>query len=316
MPNQAERLLQSEKSTIGRAYHGGYAKRWPQRLWQVAQTGMPTLLAAGLARLILRPQRQRPRAAQLAVLQKAQRTRLSTPDGERTLYSWGEGPTVLLLHGWSGSAAQMTPLVSPLLAAGLRVLALDMPGHGLARGRRASIWHYCRAIEAVAQQHGPRHGPLHGVVAHSFAALAILLAQSRGLALPRLAAIAPLASFDHVWQQLAKRLALSPAMLQALPRPIEKLAGGSLAGLEAGELAANLQALPAVQIWHDMADREVPFSHAEMLAAALPGSHLHPQQGMGHARILQSEGVAQAIARFLADGAAQDMPLPLPAPLY
>lgn len=308
-------LSHPQESTIGR-FSKSKKRSLPTRLWLAAQRAWPNPLAALLARLILRPQRQKPRPSQLAVLQQAQRVRLPTADGELAVYRWGDGPAVLLLHGWSGSAAQMTPLVAPLLAAGLSVLTLDMPGHGRARGRLASIWHYCRAIEAVAQQHGALHGPLHGVVAHSFGALAILLAQSRGLALPRLAAIAPLVSFDHVWQQLAKRLALQPATLQVLPRPIEKLAGGSLAALEAGELAAKLQALPAVQIWHDVADREVPFSHAEMLAAALPGSLLQPQQGMGHARILQDKTVAQAVARFLADGATHDMPLPPPAPLY
>lgn len=304
-------LSHSQKSTIGR-FAKVKKRSLSARLWLAAQRAWPNPLAAVLARLILRPQRQKPRPSQLAVLQQAQRIRLATADGELVVYRWGEGPAVLLLHGWSGSAAQMTPLVAPLLAARLSVLTLDMLGHGRARGRLASIWHYCRAIEGVAQQ----HGALHGVVAHSFGALAILLAQSRGLALPRLAAIAPLASFDHVWQQLAKRLALQPATLQALSRPIEKLAGGRLANLEARELAANLQSPPAVQIWHDVADREVPFSHAEMLAAALPGSLLQPQQGMGHAHILQSEDVAQAVARFLADGATHDMPLPPPAPLY
>jgi len=33
---------------------------------------------------------------------------------------WGKGPTVMLVHGWSGRGAQLGELVEPLVAAGDR----------------------------------------------------------------------------------------------------------------------------------------------------------------------------------------------------
>ncbi|MFQ6027045.1 MAG: alpha/beta fold hydrolase [Dehalococcoidia bacterium] len=42
----------------------------------------------------------------------------------------GEGPTVLLLHGLGTSLITWHQNVDPLVAAGFRVLALDLPGHG------------------------------------------------------------------------------------------------------------------------------------------------------------------------------------------
>ena len=36
--------------------------------------------------------------------------------------AWGEGPTVLLVHGWGGHAGQMTPLVDSVVAAGHRAV--------------------------------------------------------------------------------------------------------------------------------------------------------------------------------------------------
>jgi pimeloyl-ACP methyl ester carboxylesterase len=42
----------------------------------------------------------------------------------------GEGPTVLLVHGLGASVATWRQNIDPLAAAGYRVLALDLPGHG------------------------------------------------------------------------------------------------------------------------------------------------------------------------------------------
>lgn len=44
-------------------------------------------------------------------------------------FEGGEGPTVLLLHGFGGAASNWT-LVAPRLVTGRRVLVPDLPGHG------------------------------------------------------------------------------------------------------------------------------------------------------------------------------------------
>jgi len=44
-------------------------------------------------------------------------------------FEGGEGPTVLLVHGFGGAASNWT-LVAPYLLAGRRVLVPDLPGHG------------------------------------------------------------------------------------------------------------------------------------------------------------------------------------------
>lgn len=41
----------------------------------------------------------------------------------------GEGPGVLLVHGWNGSAA-LWDMMLPVLSQGMRAVAVDLPGHG------------------------------------------------------------------------------------------------------------------------------------------------------------------------------------------
>lgn len=62
----------------------------------------------------------------------------SLPVGGRTLasYAGGTGPTVVLAHGWAGRAADWCHLAHDLIAAGWRIVAPDLPGHGMTPGDR------------------------------------------------------------------------------------------------------------------------------------------------------------------------------------
>ncbi|MDT1028360.1 alpha/beta hydrolase, partial [Pseudomonas paraeruginosa] len=50
-------------------------------------------------------------------------------------WRWGEGPAVLLLHGWGGRPTQFAHLSEQLVGAGYCVFALDAPAHGRSPGR-------------------------------------------------------------------------------------------------------------------------------------------------------------------------------------
>ncbi len=87
---------------------------------------------------------------------------------------FGEGPAVLLIHGWEGRGLQLGAYVDPLVAAGHSVLALDGPNHGRNIGGIGALPTFAdfltRAIEeteAVA------------VVAHSLGSAAAIVASNR-----------------------------------------------------------------------------------------------------------------------------------------
>src|SRR5688572_2988678 len=45
-------------------------------------------------------------------------------------FAAGDGPTILLVHGWGERASAMGAFIAPLTSAGYRVVAIDLPGHG------------------------------------------------------------------------------------------------------------------------------------------------------------------------------------------
>lgn len=76
----------------------------------------PRHAAALMDRLWFAAPRRKPRRAEQDILSRGARIFFDV-DGHRVVaWSWGEdGPTVVLLHGWGGSAGQMTSFVDPLL---------------------------------------------------------------------------------------------------------------------------------------------------------------------------------------------------------
>src|SRR5882724_9402402 len=91
---------------------------------------------------------------------------------ELAVWDWGDGRTVLLVHGWNGNGAQLSGFVAPLLRAGYYVAAPDLPAHGDSAGTRTNV----RAMADALLRLGRRVGPVHAVIAHSLGAAASVIA--------------------------------------------------------------------------------------------------------------------------------------------
>lgn len=91
----------------------------------------------------------------------------------------GAGPrTVLLLHGMFGSAESWTRVTALLVAGGHRVLALDLPGHGLsARDPESSVERAAEAVVATVQALAP--DGLAAAIGHSYGGTVLAAASGR-----------------------------------------------------------------------------------------------------------------------------------------
>ncbi|HEX5760679.1 MAG TPA: alpha/beta fold hydrolase [Thermoanaerobaculia bacterium] len=209
-------------------------------------------------------------------------------------WSWGEGRPVLLVHGWEGQAAQLAAFVPPLVAAGLRAVAFDMPAHGASTGRRATALDFAASIRAVAELTGPPAG----VVAHSLGGAATVYALRQGLRAERVVLLAPGAEpLEFAWI-MAHALGFRGAAAARVVEGIRGEIGGAWEDWSVPRLARDLD-LPAL-VLHDAADREVPFEHGRRLAAAWPGARCVRLDGLGHRRLLRDPGVIAEAVGFLA----------------
>jgi pimeloyl-ACP methyl ester carboxylesterase len=207
--------------------------------------------------------------------------------------AWGEGPTVLLVHGWGGHAGQMTPLVGPAVAAGFRAVAIDLPGHGESAGRVSSLVHFAAALERATAL----WKPVGGLVAHSFGAAACTYAMSRGMPVGRAVFFAPPARFDSFWTRFRAGVGVSDEVWRRMMGASERWLGLRFDGIAPIDLAPRMTVPLLVLV--DPSDREIPFEEGAELAACWPGSVLHRAEGLGHLRILRDEGCVSEAIRFL-----------------
>ncbi len=228
-------------------------------------------------------------------LRSARRVQLVHRGRPLAVYGWGEGRTVLLVHGWHGRGAQLGAFAVALAAAGFRAVAFDTPAHGRTPGRATDLPEVSEALRAVAAA----FAPVQGVIAHSFGVPCTLYALAQGLQVGRMVALAAPSSLDFLVDSFARTLALPPPVVGVHRRLLERRFGPDLwERFAPRELARGLK-LPAL-VLHDADDRDVPLAEGAALAAAWPGAVFERTRGLGHRRILREEAVVARAVQFLA----------------
>jgi len=263
-------------------------------------------LAAELASVAMfRTTRGRAAAWEAEVSARGERLWVEGPTGRLAVQRWGQGPLVVLVHGWNGRASQLSGFVQPLVDAGYQVVSFDAPGHGASAGHRSSMLDFARAFDVVVDSVRPFFQPLAGIIAHSMGGAAVTLALSRAgqgarsvesnLGEPRLVFIAPPIDVRDFVVTVSSELGLSEAARHALERVVEKRTGERIDDLHAVPLARTMTA--PLLIIHDEQDRAVPVACGATLAEAWPGAELARTQGLGHNRILRAPpAIARAVA--------------------
>ena len=231
----------------------------------------------------------------------ADTSRVSIPFGGASLNAFvaGDGPAVLLVHGWGDHAARLGAFVAPLVEAGFRVVAVDLPAHGASPGRTTNAYEAAAALRAVADS----LGGVTAVVAHSMGGAETVLAMQQGLAADRVVLLASAVRLEHAVDVFTVLFDLPPRTIEGLRNAIERRFGsGVWQDLAADLSAADLQ-VPAL-IVHDTDDAQVAFSDGEALAGAWPGARFMATSGLGHHRIVRDAAVIAAAVAFL--GSAEE----------
>jgi pimeloyl-ACP methyl ester carboxylesterase len=289
-------LPSSDKSTTGRL-RPVPAPSWLRTGMQVASTLAPGAAARLARKLFFTPLRARLREEEGEVLARGESFSFELL-GQRVVgRAWGAGPAMLLAHGWGGHAGQMTPLVEPVVAAGFRAVALDLPGHGESGGSVSSLVHFASALRRA----GSLFGPLRGIAAHSFGAAGAAYAISSGLGVDRAVFFAPPLGFESFWLRFRAGVGVSPRVMDRMLREAEEWLEVRFDGIAPADLAPRMTA--PLLILHDPEDREVPFEEGAELARRWPGAQLRPAPGLGHLRILRDQGCVAAAVGFLGEGA-------------
>ncbi|MBO6575197.1 MAG: alpha/beta fold hydrolase [Rhodothermales bacterium] len=210
----------------------------------------------------------------------------------------GDEPlTVVLVHGWTSRALYMTGFVQPLREAGLRVVALDFPGHGESDGTTLTFDRAGSAVVQLADRFGPTV-----LVGHSFgASMSVLAAAGAPTLEPArnvvgLVLVAGANELKDVSGRFCQLFGLPAGVKTRIDRRLEEIGGDRIERFTSANGIRDA-AVPTLLL-HDPEDAIVPVSDAEAIARETHARLVHTSK-LGHNRILYSPVVFREIVQFV-----------------
>jgi 2-hydroxy-6-oxonona-2,4-dienedioate hydrolase len=247
----------------------------------------------------------------------------------------GAGTTdLLLLHGAGSRADRWVRNLPGLAAAGHRVRALDLPGHGYA-AKPVDFDYTTPAMAALIEAYLIEHGPavligtslgghiatwvavsrpdlvpavvligVAGVVAREASTSTVLADRSPAGVRAKLSLLLhDQTQIDDAWVREETLVNTSPGAEQALDRLLTYLRGGINEHLTGEQFAAS--GVPARLIW-GAEDRWIPLGIARRVVATLPSAPLYVMKSAGHAPYFERPDTFNDIVLgFLTDTAHQ-----------
>ncbi|WP_158965203.1 alpha/beta hydrolase [Chachezhania sediminis] len=217
------------------------------------------------------------------------------PGDSRPAWSVGEGPLVVLVHGYGGRGSQMAPLAHRLAENGFRAVFFDAGGHGDAAPEQIGFSTFMsdtRDICAVLDR------PVHGLIGHSAGGLGMMRSRALyGVTARRYGVIAapffpypPLNTMraNGVTEEALEHVKFSLS-LQFQTRWSDIAGGISFAPEDGADMLAI----------YDADDDRVQQSDGDAIAARWPGATVVKTAGLGHNRILKAEETLAAVTDFL-----------------
>ncbi len=287
---------QTEKSTNDRTYAFKGPARHFRTVLAVLSSVSPWAATMVAHKAFVTPRRHLRKAWEIELTTRATPFKLVSGGVQLQAWSWGRGPTVLLVHGWEGRAGQLAQIAEPLVQAGYRVVAFDAPGHGESEGKEMDLVIYSRAIQDVAVA----VGRVHAVVAHSFGAMATSVAVDHGLEIERLVYIAPAVFNRDTPRHLAAAIGVPMPIMDRVRLRIEERYSITWESMWIDNIATGER--PPLLVIHEDEDAEVPFAAAEYIARTWPQAGLVRTSGLGHRRILGDPMVAARTVGFIRTG--------------
>lgn len=261
--------------------------------WLVA--ALPTPLAVQLVLALVATARRMPLKPRDREALARAKPLVWGPKQQHRAYAWGDGPLMLLIHGWGGGAAQMAPLAEHLASRGFCAVAPDLGGHGASPGRRISFAGMVSDIRRLPAAFGK---PV-AVIGHSAGAMTMMAARQAGALAPRcwVGINAPLYPYPPI---TAIQRAINPPrrILGPCQQAFCAQFGLDLEAARRGALYAS-DGGPPMLLVHDVDDDQVRADDGSAIAACWPGADTRLTQGLGHHKTLWDEATVMAVGDFI-----------------
>jgi pimeloyl-ACP methyl ester carboxylesterase len=220
---------------------------------------------------------------------------VETSRGQVAFRQWGEGPCVMLIHGWASSQIDMYNYVPAIVERGYTAVAMDLPAHGESDGDFTGLEQMGQAVAAV----GAHLGHLEAVIAHSVGCAATQYALAHGLGVSKVVLLASPQNYERALKHFCASKGLDDGEVAEVLNILHGL-----------DVRTNLNSVDMLSgnplpilIVHSDDDAVIPVATAKDLHKLCPNSELLIVSNMKHRGILKDPDV---VARVIDYAAAKD----------
>lgn len=210
-------------------------------------------------------------------------------------WKWGQGPSILFVHGWNGRGVNFAYFFKPFMDVGYSVIAYDAPAHGESEGQ---VTNYFELTDTVRSFLDPSHGlNIQGIIAYSIGASAAINCISKDKPSIDIALIAPALKLKELLLCAFNHHGVPEVVHRSLVSEMEAYYGYDVHQDNPGVLAKTISS--KMLIVHDIDDRTIPYMDTKMLSDNSNNVFLHTTKGLGHKRILRDKNVIDVITMYM-----------------
>jgi pimeloyl-ACP methyl ester carboxylesterase len=233
--------------------------------------------------------------SELSYLKSSQPFDITVNNQKVQCWRWGQGPAVILAHGWAGYGLQFSNFINPLIEQGFSVFTFDNPGHGVSEGHTSSYFDFCDAL-AVLILHLEEED-IRGIIGHSLGAAAVINCLARDKNGRVMVLMAPALKIKEALDEYFDLYHIPKPLYQKLISQYEEKFGHSLEDEEPLKLLDHIKSKGL--IIHDINDRRLPFEDSKKAAERFSNLTLHTTKDLGHKRILTDQAIIAKAIQFL-----------------
>ena len=208
-------------------------------------------------------------------------------------YQWqGNGPTVLLMHGWESNTFRWRNLIQKLKEQNFNIIAFDAPGHGYSSGNRLYVPLYAISSRFMMEKHKPTH-----IVAHSLGGMTTLYDHylNPESTVEKIVTIGSPCDFEQFMEHYQGLLKFNNKVKDALNRRLKEWLG-----FHFHEFSSAIFVKENTKkglLFHDKEDVQVPYEASVKVQKHWKGSRLISTTGLGHS--MHQDEVNNQIVEFL-----------------
>lgn len=190
-----------------------------------------------------------------AFLQNSSMSHFHIDNYKIAYYRWkGQGPAILLLHGWESNAARWRPLISRLQEKKFDIYAIDAPAHGFSSGNSVTPIEYASAIDIMVKRFN-----IEQLVGHSFGGFTALyyVAEYQN-SINKIVGLAPTNSVSDVVDGMQEMMGFNERTIRAFNMAFKKKYGQIPAHFKASGLVKSIKTKGLLA--HDENDQVLPYA--------------------------------------------------------